>query len=251
MNSGNKTNSITQPISDASKAEVKNENYAGNFPLSELPVKHEIPKQKSKIAYLLIILLVVIVLGSFGYWVYKNRQFSPKPQSTSEKLVMMPVETVDPTANWKTYKHNMYTLKYPESFFASTGQFDTSDTSITYIYSDEGSPFNGPHMVIIIDPDNNPDSLNSLANTNYQANISHKGLPGKSISVPMKAIFASYDSIEYLIANKGFISPREEYIGYDSVYNVIWVNAVKNNFLIYYTITQETEDILSTFKFTQ
>jgi len=96
-------------------------------PQTAVPVMQEVPKPKSKILPLLVILLVLIGLGCGGYWAYKNYFVSPAPQSTPEEVIPTPIATEDPTANWETVTDgaNGYEFKIPIGWQSYPGRKGT------------------------------------------------------------------------------------------------------------------------------
>lgn len=92
-------------------------------PVSEpalAPVQVPEPKAKFSVMYLILSLLILVFLVSTAFLYYQNMQLknmlaSYQTQPTSSPI---PVATVDPTANWKTYintKHS-YSVKYPTNW---------------------------------------------------------------------------------------------------------------------------------------
>jgi hypothetical protein len=67
----------------------------------------------------IVILLIFLVLGGFGYWAYESGIVKISlPQTQNEKTTPSPIPTSDPTINWETYiKENNYSIKYPPNFF--------------------------------------------------------------------------------------------------------------------------------------
>ena len=95
-------------------------------------VIQDTPKPKSKIIPLLVALLILLGLGSLGYWAYQNYFISSKKTAESSSLNPViisptPMATLDLTANWKTYTNNIwnYSFKYP------TDELTTCDYSTT------------------------------------------------------------------------------------------------------------------------
>ena len=109
-------------------------------------------------------------------------------------------------------------------------------------------PLQNPHITIII-LTNSDKTLDQEANANYLANINHKGIPATSIEKIHQDTFLNKTSYKYSFKNKGFISPHEEYVGYEGIYKVIWTEVKEGYIMIAFNDTLEINQILSTFRF--
>ncbi len=99
-------------------------------PPPEQPIVPEVPKTKSKLLPVLIILFAILGLGLVGYWVYKNYLTSRRPIIESTPI---PIATTDPTANWKTYSNTKYgySIKYPNGWEPNRGPGNLTDEQIS------------------------------------------------------------------------------------------------------------------------
>lgn len=70
-----------------------------------------------KVAWTILIIFLVIVLGVVGYFGYKYYQDLSKPTPTVTTSTATPATTTDETADWKTYTNDSYgfLFKYPNS----------------------------------------------------------------------------------------------------------------------------------------
>ncbi|KKR70855.1 MAG: Kielin/chordin-like protein [Candidatus Woesebacteria bacterium GW2011_GWA2_40_7b] len=87
------------------------------------------PKPKNNFLVPLAVLLVVVSLGSLGFWAYKNYLARPKPLAEEGLPTPTSEVTPDPTANWKTYVNSAYKLsfRYPNELNIETNQVDTAN----------------------------------------------------------------------------------------------------------------------------
>ena len=204
--------------------------------------------QKGIVHLFLLIVLALVVIGGIGYYAYKNRQIK-LPSQTSPTIS---TPTPDPTANWILFSSDYeYSLKFPPSYKAgATGFNKTAEKSTSIrIYSENvQEPLKQPHIniVVIVAPKL---ELKSQAELNYNTNVNHKGISATLIEPVKENTFLGMKSYEYSLSSLGFISPTEEYLGYEGIYKVIWVEKSDNQYMIAYTKNDEFDQILSTFKF--
>ncbi len=69
--------------------------------------------QKGFAHILLVTVLILVGIGIVGYFAYKKGQISTAPTSSS-------APTIDETANWKTYRNDFITFKYPPNLKEET-----------------------------------------------------------------------------------------------------------------------------------
>jgi len=84
------------------------------------PVWNDVNQKKYKTLFVLVVVLILLVLGGLGYWVYGrfylNKQIS-NPASTPTTSATA-LATADPTATWKTFTDpdGVFSFKYPETY---------------------------------------------------------------------------------------------------------------------------------------
>jgi hypothetical protein len=106
----------------------------------------------------IIILLVIVALGLFGYFAFAKGYLSvnlPKPlASVIPSAIPSPSITPDPTANWKTYNNSSlgFEVKYPADFTTKVDSIPNNGVQVTFNNSKQKG------ILIIKRPNNNPAS---------------------------------------------------------------------------------------------
>lgn len=114
-------------------------------------------KKISKILIIILVLLFLATTGVAGYFAYQNYQFkkqTPQPQPSllpvattipTTRPAISPAPTLDPTANWKTYRSDAVGIefKYPQNWYA------IPFSEITFNVLLESHPFEIPEYPII------------------------------------------------------------------------------------------------------
>ena len=189
----------------------------------------------------------------------KELQKDPKVKSVSfietrglgGQFVVSP--TPDPVANWEVFTNtNGYSLRYPNDInIGNTGYMSqkADDQPNVRLYENKIDPLADPHMNIVVLSATG--SLESEAMRNYQANMAAETLSAKSLKPLTRTTFLQKEAFEYSFTSKGFVSPAEEYLGYEGEYNVLWVNGGEKFYMIAWTKTPNFDQILATFQFTE
>jgi hypothetical protein len=73
------------------------------------------PKPKHLVSSLGV-LLIVVGLASLSFWVFKNFSASPIPKVEQVTPTPIPLDTPDPTANWKVVTSKFWSLKVPQNW---------------------------------------------------------------------------------------------------------------------------------------
>lgn len=201
------------------------------------------------------IILILTVLGILSYFVYKN-YISPKstilgPYSPSSVIT----ETTNPTANWKTYVDQYFSIKYPDSVKAIVWSLDQlSKESKMNVKEDFENLYHETSPIILSSLKITSDSLDiwiyAFENKN---NLSTEQWSQKNDYYP-----------------ENFSDPKDQ-----SIRNIVYINGLKANmgtpegmfyseaylipspgriFLIYTHPTEQktlVDQILSTFKIAQ
>ena len=113
----------------------------------------------------------------------------------------------------------------------------------------KNEPLQYPHMNIFV-IESPKTTLEEEANKNYLANINHRSMPATPIETIRKSSFLIQPSFIYILQNKGFVNPLEEYLGFSGNYKVIWVENNGKFYMISWTQNPLFDQIISTFKFT-
>ena len=111
-----------------------------------------------------------------------------------------------------------------------SGHGKTPNQNSVRIYNPE-NPLQNPHMTIVV-LSFAGSNLEQIASENYNKNISHPGMSAQSINAPIKGVFLGDEAYTYSLKNKGYASPVDEYLGYEGVYKVIWVQHNSEYFYI-------------------
>lgn len=84
-------------------------------PIIPPPVIPDLPKPKSKLLPILLIILLIILMGVGGLFIYKSYFSKPTTQPINNSTTQ-PVSTPDPTIDWQTYTNDKlgFSFKYPK-----------------------------------------------------------------------------------------------------------------------------------------
>jgi hypothetical protein len=104
----------------------------------------------------------------------------------------------------------------------------------------------------------NNQSLFSTATYQYQENLKLASMPAQSVMPPQQIVFKGNKAYTFELKNKGLqifytdspSSNTEGYVGYNGLYKIYWVDHNNVRYLIYLTVENLTDQILSTFRFT-
>ena len=88
------------------------------IPMSEPPIVHEVPHKTNGFVLILVIILILTSVGSFGYWAYQNYFAKQVENEQVQPEAVVPTAAPDPTADWKTYTNSKLnlSLKYPDVY---------------------------------------------------------------------------------------------------------------------------------------
>lgn len=139
--------------------------------------------KKSRIILPLIYIVAILILSLLVYVIWKNIQTknAQNQESTLNSTNKIPIG--DPTVNWKVYKDNNYSLKYPNNWTVSTNTSDNNQEilSITSptgkvgikIYSEKPlyNPYQGDIATNSIDLRINNNHYNTIEQTITENNI--------------------------------------------------------------------------------
>lgn len=225
-----------------------------NIPFA--PQVHEIHVKKNNILLKIIMSLVLISVGVFGVLAYQ-KYFANKPVVTT--FTPTPISITDQTADWKTFDSQLgYSLKYPEKIktFPITNMSAETVSSENFpdvVFSSE-SGMTKPHLRItrltkeyVV---NANQTLLQAATNHYQSNLQMPAVPATSVQTPVETTFAGLSAVSFSIKNNAFKSLGDEYLGFDGVYHVVWLDNDKYRYIIYWTEDQIINEIVSTFSFT-
>jgi hypothetical protein len=97
------------------------------------PVEPNLPKLKNKLLPVLLIILIIMILGIGGLFIYKKYFSKPIVQSIGNST-NQPVSTPDPTTDWQTYTNDKlgFSFKYPK-------ELTNIDNKLDIYTSGEGS----------------------------------------------------------------------------------------------------------------
>ena len=81
----------------------------------QTPTKSIIPSSKTNWTLSFVFLIIGILIGAGGLWVYQKYYVLPKSQTKEDFVSTTPSATPDPTANWTTYTSTKYgfSIEYP------------------------------------------------------------------------------------------------------------------------------------------
>lgn len=237
--------------------------------VEQAPVANETPKPKNNSIILLAVFLVLVSLGSLGFWAYKNYFASSPvalPQPTAQ--VVVPTATPDPTANWKTYTNSVYnySVKYPSDFTIfenGMGGGDIQKATAIFITSSGNKKVESPALGITVRSDTS--TLESVATKHYQKlitniltesekqtaskNLGYAVSDNKATNVITTSTFLGFPSFQFTINGSTIDDGASEYGVPSETHHYIWFEANKKFFLISFTKTTIMDQILSTFKF--
>ena len=200
---------------------------------------------RQKGSALLPVVIIIILIGVLGYFVYQNTQFKSRVANPSPTITSLatnspePSSTPNPTANWETYAGDGYNLKYPGDYTAAPVAFVSSPN-----YSSGTSvKFQNMNSSITVTESINSQNLtlaNALGN-GPELSYAQSFLSGKTIQ-------------NYSIGGVPGVGVENISAGQSGIaLDVIWIK----NGRIYQATTSSSEgaiilnQILSTFKFTQ
>ena len=160
-------------------------------------------KPKSWFLILLIIFIILLSLGTAGFFAYQYVQLKNQVIQTKPTPVTSPSPTPDPTANWKTYTNTAgYSIKYPASFTtqliaAGAGNKEANaETRNLFIYkSDAPEPYLERYINL---------EIFQVKPTYNQGTITKTTLDNKTVE---KIVIpdAKFDIYSAQLVNKGFI----------------------------------------------
>lgn len=218
----------------------------------------ETPKNSPHQVFLVVLGSLIIILGiSSLILFFQNRLLRQQiSQANAPSPTPFPEASADPTADWNTLSNsNGFTIKYPSNYIIGASAFEppppetSTDTIIApSIEGTTNSIFDKPHIRILA-LNSQGKTLLQAATENYNANANHPNKP-RAITKPESGTFLSKTSIDYQMESTGLVSPADEYLGFDGLYKVRWVEHNNKYFMIYWNEDPTINQILSTFKFT-
>jgi hypothetical protein len=225
-------------------------------------------KNNSGFIQIILVIILIVLVGGGMYYFGKLSNKQNVVETPTEELVAMENQkpglptvkpTADPTAGWKIFLHKSgYSIKYPSEIkVVAMKNFDADPTPIDE-YADiklsSVDGFSKPHMRIIRLVNDFSDTklpLMEVAQKYYQANLDMPSVPAVSVQAPKQGTFLEIPSVSYAVRNKGFKTIVDEYLGYEGVYRVVWLEKDNHKYMIYWTEDKLFDQILSTFKFTK
>lgn len=124
---------VVSPVETTTSTVEQNPVTQPTEPIIAPPVIPDLPKPKSKLTTILLVILIVSVLGIGGFLIYKNYFSKPTTQSI-DNSINQPVSTPDPTIDWQTFTNGTLSL-----FFMYPRELTNIDNKLGIYTSGEGS----------------------------------------------------------------------------------------------------------------
>ncbi len=230
------------------------------------------PVKKSSPVFVIALILLLIAIAALGGYVLWTKYLNKSSTKVAPTPIAIesPSPTPDPTAGWKTYVNTkyFYSLKYPNDYKVGINGMDreglnleTLDSLVIYLPDSERVIENFAISLI----STNPININELIQkhidkvTKPQLTEASKASLEKdmgssivdpTIQEPLQQItVGGLPAYAYVIKSNFVDDGGAEYVVPIQTRKYIWLTRNKDVFLISYTDSAPTNNILSTFKF--